>query len=257
MTLNLQPVPRIPLGRAPLVHVLCQVRFSPTPELVESEAAGLVLRSSLTPYPDHRVEHGVVVQLPPVAPQSSAAFAQRVLRSVDGAWTVTVAADFVALATTRYVDRGDFAQRLRTVLEAVAASGQPAVVERVGVRYVDRVEGPDLLTNLSGLINPRLHGCLDGDDPTVELQQQVVQASLRTETDEITVRSLVMPPNALYDPLVQPVPQHSWVLDIDAFTSARTAFDVEALAGTAARLGEHVHSTFRWAVTDTFLTAYA
>ena len=76
---------------------------------------------------------------------------------IDGAWRVSLTPEFVALETLAYTSRGDFIGRMRTVLEAVDKHVEPAVVQRLGLRYIDRVTG-EALGEIAALVRPEMLG---------------------------------------------------------------------------------------------------
>jgi uncharacterized protein (TIGR04255 family) len=63
------------------------------------------------------------------------------LTSSDGSWVVTLMSDSFALETSAYTTwDGEFAPRLDDLVDAVSAHIQPALEQRIGLRYVDRIE---------------------------------------------------------------------------------------------------------------------
>jgi uncharacterized protein (TIGR04255 family) len=247
------PAPtEIHLTRAPLERVLGQVRFSRSPELVEPEAEK-ALAARLKDYPVRDTVLGVGLQLPGMQPQVESF---RTFEDAEGAWKITVSSDFIALETGRYDSRSDFLARFERVLDAVADLGAPPRVTRVGMRYLDRIVDP---TGLATLVNPALLGWLpELADPDQALNHQILQTLLQDPdgASKVQVRSLCLPENVSFDPLIQPVPSRSWVLDIDAFDETTSAFVPAGLLRTVTALAQHAYSVFRWATTPAFLSRY-
>jgi uncharacterized protein (TIGR04255 family) len=255
---SLDPVPEIHLARAPLEKVLTQVQFSLTPGLV-SEAGEEGLAAALSRYPVRRRGQSLNVTINPgtgmIEPKavSTLSFADP-----SQEWTVTVMETAVALETTAYDSRDDFCGRAREVFAAIAAVAAPPVVDRVGLRYIDRIrDGGDLL-RLEEYINPRLR-VLDGQvsDP-LAVEHSVTDTLLRIADDErLKVRSGILPPGAAFDPVLVAIPEASWVLDLDVFTTAGGfTFEPDALEARLRRYADHVYSFFRWATTDEFQRAF-
>ncbi len=249
-------VPEIPLNNAPLVMVLSQVRFSYTPSLVTDEAEAAI-HDLLRAYP---VRERVDFSGPGQGTGASVITNYR-FSTVDNRWIVTVAADFVAIATTAYESRADLIERLAECLKAIAVVESPARVERVGVRYVDRVEDPVDLASLDEMVRPSLLGWSGLTDTDVgsdrlDLVEESTQALLSADEDQIIVRSFRLPPNAVYDPTIPQSERQSWILDIDAGDPRRSPFSTASICDSATRLADRCHSAFRWAVTDKFIERY-
>lgn len=251
--LDLRPVQRVPLAKAPLVIVIAQVRFAVTPGLV-SGAEGESVRELLSSaYPDARGEHHQVTVQRPDGTVEIHQIDQWILSTIDGHTRVTIASDFVALQTTSYTSREDFQERFRFLIATLTEVAHPPVVHRLGVRYVDRLTGEDRLERLSDYIRPELCAAVVDRDASVALLGQAVQTTLRAGDDEVLLRSLVLPPQGFYDVMIDPVPEPAWVLDIDAYTTQQFGFDLDQTVEVSARLTERVYSAFRWVVTDRFL----
>ena len=251
-------IPEVPLQHAPLAMVLSQVRFSYTPELVTVHGEQ-ALHEALPQYPVRHREN-IAVPVSDSGPASHTVTNCR-FSTVDNKWAVTVAADFVAIATVAYRSRSDLLNRLRGCLLAVESVMAPARVDRIGVRYVDRVEDPQDLAVLDEMVRPSLIGWsnISGEDfgaQELSLREESTQALISADGDQIIVRSFRLPAGAGYDPTIPHSEQPSWILDIDAGDLRPTTFSTPALCDSASRLAERCYSAFRWAVTDKFLERY-
>jgi uncharacterized protein (TIGR04255 family) len=83
------------------------------------------------------------------------------MRSPDGKWIVSLMPDFLSLETTAYTTWGkDFRVRLNEVLSAVGNSVKIGIVERTGLRYVNRLteHGPDTTPKWNGAVVDSLLG---------------------------------------------------------------------------------------------------
>jgi uncharacterized protein (TIGR04255 family) len=245
----------VPLKTAPLVRVLCQIRYSPVPELVDDESERALASLLEGDYPIRGLVQGVVLPLPGMAtPPSPEHF--RTFEDTESHWKVTLAPDFIGLETGQYDSRKDFLERLEKLLDALGTVRRPPKVTRVGMRYTDRIVSPQ---GLKGIVRPSLLGILpELTNPDEVLNNQVVQALLNDPESgsHVQVRSLCLPPNVLFDPSIQPVASQSWVLDIDAFNESSRMYETKSLVGTVSILAERAYQVFYWSVTDEFRTQF-
>src|SRR5207244_2944544 len=172
-----EPLREIPLPEAPLVRVVAQLRFPEIASVVKRDFIGAFQEAIREGYPILREERGVAVVLGPegVAQQST----EQIWRfhSADGSWRVSLAPTFVALETDDYGSRDDFLARFQTVIDATADHLGPEFWERLGVRYVDRVEDPDALERLSELVRADVLGfAADHDLVATSLDAALAQA---------------------------------------------------------------------------------
>lgn len=246
--------PEIPLANAPLLRALCQIRYTPVPELVDDETERLLAHAFQSTYPVRGSVEGISIPMLPgvqsVTPQRF-----RTFEDAPGDWKVTVAPDFLALETAAYTSRTDLVERVGAVVASLAAAQTPPRVTRIGVRYIDRVESPD---DLRDLVRPSLQGWLVDIEDDRLMQHQTIQTLLVDPDSQVSVlvRSLFLPSNAMFDPTVPPVQQPSWVLDIDSYREAATAFEPVRLTETVRVLAERAYRVFHWAVTDALRERY-
>jgi uncharacterized protein (TIGR04255 family) len=250
---SLNPVQEVPLHAAPLAKVLTQVQFSRTPQLV-TDAAEAQIAEALGRYPVRRraVPPALVINGQPVpSPQAPAA----VLTFADpvGTWQVTLTDTAVALETSEYESRDDFCERALEVFRAVAASALPPVVDRVGLRYIDRLSGA-ALSRVTDYVAAPLQVLFGHTAPELELQHSVTDSLVKISADDVLqIRTGFLPPQASFDPALAPLPGESWVLDMDAYTSqAGFPFDPDALVARLRKYSEAAYAFFRWATTDAF-----
>lgn len=249
------PPAEVPLDEAPLVRVIAQVRF---PEILAIEQRDFVaaFQEAVRPtYPVLRQEQiqGFVMGpegLAPARPLVAWRFGD-----IEGHWRVSLAPGFVALETTRYRSRSDLLERFGTVLEALRAHVGPQLVDRIGVRYIDRITGPDV-DDIDELVRPEVRGILA--TPAAGHATHALAESL-FEVPEAWVRARWgrLPPNATVDPAaIEPIADQSWILDLDMSSAAPVPFSVGAAVVEARRFAERIYTIFRWAVTDGFLRRY-
>lgn len=241
--------PQLLLANAPLVQAMCQVRFAPVPELVDDDNERQLAALLEDEYPIRGTVQGA--QLVIFGGQSNPPLETfRTFEDVDGAWKVTLAQDAVTLETRAYKDRDDLLNRVSSILTNLSQVKQPPRVARVGVRYTDRVLNP---MGLRTLVQPSLIGMLADIEDDELIVHQSTQVGLHDSSNsQVLVRSLLVPPNAQFDPNIDAVSDPSWVLDIDASNQEAMAFEVDRIIQVARLLAKRAYQVFYWAVTDEF-----
>lgn len=255
VTFNFDDMPdEVALSSAPLVRVLCQVRYSSTPELVDDHNEQRIASLLVDLFPVRGSVDGVMF-IPGLnaTPQQDR---MRTFEDIDGAWRASVTPNFLALETTAYDRRTGFLDRLAKVLAAVHEVGGPPRVTRIGLRYTDRIEDP---AGLRDLVRPALLGMVAEVDDDDLVENQIQQALLIDSATQakVQVRSLCLPPGVGFDPSINPVERRSWVLDIDAYTESPRRWDPAELSPVAELLAKRAYQVFHWAVTDTFRQTYS
>lgn len=251
------PVPEVYLPRAPLAFVVGQARFERIASISSEEFIGSFQEAIRGVYPVMLREQQTAVLVGPdgrVVP-SEGGTVWRFDERPEG-WQVTLAPDFIALSTARYTRRRDFLGRLQVLMTAAHEHLRVRFCDRLGIRYVDRITDPDLLRRLPHLLKSEILGtiCMPLGESGV---QQVHDFSDSTyglpEGVEFHARWGLLPPQATFDPGIEPTSVTSWVLDLDAYTRQQEAFDTPVLGTRAEALCERVYRFFRWAVRDGFL----
>ena len=250
------PLPaEVPLPNSPLVRVIAQLRF---PEILSVEQAEFVApfqEAIRATYPVLRQEQtqGFVFSTAGLAP----AKAQRAWRFSDGAghWRVSLTPEFLALETTKYVSRDDFFGRLKSLAQALKDHLEPGQLDRLGVRYIDRITG-DAVEDLANLVRPEIRG-IAGTGAATHAVHTMSESMFERDGDRVLARWGVLPPNATVDPAaIEPANEKSWVLDLDMFSSSPAPFEVDKVVAEARRYAERIYTIFRWAVTDEFLRRF-
>jgi uncharacterized protein (TIGR04255 family) len=251
------PPKEIPLRNAPLVRVITQVRFPLIASIEKREFIAPIQESLRPAYPVLRQEmtQGFVLGPQGAAPAQSAVVWR--FHDVDGHWHVSLAPDFIALETTAYSNRNDFLERLQITLNALSQHVGPKIVDRLGVRYIDRVIGEDV-NGIAQLVRAEMIGVLA--TPMAAYAQQALSESLFAVPDtkaHLRARWGQVPAYGTVDPAaIEPVETSSWILDLDMFSVESRPFDTESLAIEVRTYAERIYTFFRWAVTDEFLRRY-
>ena len=246
----------IPLPHAPLVLVLSQVKFPEIASVTRRDFIGPFQEAIRADYPVLREEHGVALTVGPKGVEQTAGEQIWRFHSADGVWRVSLAPTFIAIETDDYTSRTDFFQRFAQVMGACAEHISPAFWERLGVRYIDRVEGDDALSQLATLVRPEVLG-IAGEHMRDELNLMLTQAQFAVPVEphevQLVARTGVMPPGAAFDPTLPATEARTWTLDLDVSINGRVAFDAADLVERGHDLASRAYRFFRWAVTEDFL----
>lgn len=252
------PAPdEVPLTNAPLVRVIAQVRFPLVTSIEKREFIAGFQEAIRAEYPALRPEQNRALVIGPEgAVEKPENRIWRFNDSTEG-WRVTLAPDFLALETAQYTSRDEFVNRFAYVLRALETHVNPRVIDRLGVRYVDRVSGEDL-RDLRELVQPEVAGVLGselGSHTNHSISQTLFQ--LTDESGQLMARWGLLPPKTTVDPAVaEPLEDPSWLLDLDAFLLETRPFDPTEVVVQARAFCSRIYSFFRWAVTKEFLRRY-
>ncbi len=223
------------LTRSPLALVVCQVKFE---ELIApSDARTAVafhdaLGGRSGPYPklEQAISQTINVVGGPGGVQSSAQPRQGWrLRSAEGHWTVVLMPDHVVLETSRYTTwSDDFEPRLNNLLRATALHIEPALEQRLGLRYVDRITEPAVqapgewreyinLTFLGAILDDQIEG-------SIRAAQQQIDVDLGDGIAAGVRHGFFADPSRDGSP--------TYLLDVDVYRETGQAFDVAGIMAT-------------------------
>jgi uncharacterized protein (TIGR04255 family) len=245
------PPPRVDLPNAPLAWVVVMVRF---PMVLEVEQPD-VLASFQFALRD-RYPLGVLEQVQELTVGSQPLPTKKVWRFQDEkAWRVSLSQDFLALETRAYSSSEDLFERLAEVLRALMSKLQPARVERLGVRYIDRICG-DELRDIQHLVRPEIAGV--ACTPAMQnCQHAFSDNAFRVDDNLLIARWGLLPANATMDPsVIAPLESPSWILDLDMVSQQPFSFEEEAIVSRARAFASRIYTFFRWATTTEFLRRY-
>lgn len=249
--------PEVPLPNAPLVRVIAQVRF---PQILSIEKRDFVApfqEAIRTQYPVLRPEQmqGVVV-----GPQGATPMPPQVIWrfvDVEDNWRVSLAPDFAVIETTAYKSRDDFFERFKVMIQALSEHVGPQIVDRIGVRYIDRISG-DPVNDISMLVRPEVLGIVATEVAKHARHTLSESVFLVPESSvQLLARWGLLPKGGTVDPAaIEPSPEISWILDLDMFQSESRPFVPDAIVADARSYAERIYTFFRWAMTDDFLRLY-
>lgn len=246
----------VALPNAPLDRVLIQLRFPPIISIKTDSYVAPFQEAIRKDYPVLRPEEVRNFLLDPERVQERTAKIWR-FYDLEEDWRVSLGSEFLALETTNYKSRHNLVERFGKIVQALEAHFDPQVIDRLGVRYIDRIRG-DAYTQLSTLVRKEVSGILSTE--LSEFSQQSISESIFEVPDEpwtMIARWGKLPPNFTIDPnVLQPIDSESWILDLDTFHQESRPLDVENLMGQVQQFSERIYTFFRWAVTEEFLRLY-
>jgi uncharacterized protein (TIGR04255 family) len=250
------PLPaEVPLKNAPLVRVIAQLRFPEILAVGQRDFVAPFQEAIRAKYPVLRQEQtqGILLGpavLAPAKPQIAWRFGD-----TDGHWRVSLTPEFLALETMNYVSRSDFFGRLKAVATALREHIEPAQVDRLGVRYIDRITGA-AVDDIAKLVRAEVRG-ITGTIAATHAAHALSESMFEVDDARVLARWGFLPPGATVDPAaIEPATEKSWLLDLDMFSAAPMPFFVDQVVERAQRYAERIYTVFRWAVTDEFLVRY-
>ena len=251
------------LPEAPLVRVIAQIRFPKILSIHKEDCVADFQEALRADYPHlQRNEVRNIDITDGHDPSISYAIIWRLTDQQEPSnWRVSLGTDFIALETSSYRSRRDFLDRLQTVLATVEKYFQPAEAQRVGLRYIDRLEG-EAVNRIGDLIKGNVLGILEPGLTQLEpirsaLIHSMTHVQLKAAEGMIQGRWGNVPANETYDSeVLQPIAKPSWVLDLDMFSLDVSPFKSKELVAMAGTFAERTYSVFRLMVTDEFLKFY-
>ncbi len=256
-----QPVQEIPLSEAPLIAVVAQIRFPPIASIAREDFIGPFQELVRGDFPVLRQERAANLFLTADGAKS-VADAPPVWRFLDKAsspaWKLSLSSSFVALDTSEYESRGDFLRRLRAVLNALSETVGPSTVDRIGIRYVDRVLLDQGGAELANLVKAEVVGVATIDaGNAAELIHSISDTEFHVDEAILRARWGIVPPDAQLDPAHgSAIDSTSWILDLDMYSTSSRNFDVDELVGTTETYATSIYRFFRWAARSELLRRY-
>jgi uncharacterized protein (TIGR04255 family) len=253
-----RPPKEVPLERAPLARVIAQIRFPLLLAVTDPASVAPFQDQIRSAYP---VADNEVIQHLVMAPNSTQEPVKTTAESIwrfqdrENRWRASLSPHFLALETTRYTSRRDFLGRLTSLITALEKTLNPQISTRIGLRYIDRLEG-DAVANIRDLIRREILGSYGLFAPAV----RYILANAEFNTEEgatITARWGMLPGAGTIDPnVLEPIAAASWVLDLDMYDSGQGDFSPVALVPKLESFAERIYAVFRFMVTDKFLAHY-
>lgn len=255
----LDDVEEIHLENAPLVRVLAQVRWQSLARMQYgfSDVArdfGLALAEEY-PYSEQQPEMQILLTNTGVQQQSTGTVFQFI--SESGSWKVSLGSTFVTLETSQYTSRTDFLSKLKFVLLTLQRFAKIPRIQRLGFRYVNRIDDITDYSMLNDLLNPAVKGGAEiAEDQNVRIEHSLSETVYVTPTTSLLARWARLPANATIDPSIPGVPTPSWILDLDSYSEKILIFETGGLIKAIDELSKFGYRFFRWAVTEEFITKF-
>lgn len=144
------------LSKCPLTLVLCQVRFSPIPQMREKYLPEIQDRLRHAGY---KIDASAKIQQVAMnAVGSTVAMRDHCeVQKMDRRSSVVVAPDFVVFQTTDYDTFDDFLPRLIEATEIVNSVVGGIAVQRIGLRYIDLIRETEMM-DWTRYLRKELHG---------------------------------------------------------------------------------------------------
>jgi uncharacterized protein (TIGR04255 family) len=246
------------LANSPLVRVVAQARFSGVLKIDSKEGVAPFQELVRAQYPllEQMTSHAIQFEVAGIAPNFRPV-ASNVWRFSDASRTfiISLASDAISLETRNYPGRKEFMGRCRQMLHWVEEAFEPSLALRVGIRYLNRIDG-DAIRHLADWIRPNLIG-VALPDYREHVTQAISEANIRVDEGEMLLRWGILPKNTTIDPgLLEPLETASWLLDIDAFSRDQRPFGADELAVAFQGLSERVYAVFCWVMTKKGLTHF-
>ncbi|MBL3562226.1 TIGR04255 family protein [Rhodovulum sulfidophilum] len=252
---------RVLLSNAPLVRVLGQVKFPRIAKIAEESYIADFQEAIRGEYPHFQSDTiqgvNIVVNDNKVEPRQVTTViwrffdAHRVLR-------VSLGPEAITLETASYVSRDDFLSRFEFILRKLVETIRPSLVQRVGFRYVDRLQDPSDLAAISEFVHPELLNVLQsGLVEHIDISMTEVRGA--TKEGKILARYGLAPPRFSHDvEMAPPVDVKSWVLDVDSYSTNCDghSFDTQMLCAELDKVAARAYAFFRWSVTEKFLERF-
>jgi uncharacterized protein (TIGR04255 family) len=251
------PAPaEIPLPRAPLVSVIAQVRFAMhlPARIPERVAAFQEAISDRYPHLERQDLATIMIsaQLPP-QPGNEVVIHWR-FSDQARQWRITLTSEFITLETRAYKSRDDFVERLEGILQALQDTLAPKLVTRFGMRYIDQIRG-EQVSEIGKLLRSEVLGV--AGSLGANARQIITELFVPAEPGDLLARWGKLSVNMTIDPnLLPPIPEESWLLDLDVSKTLESPFDTAYLIAIATSAANRVYAVFRWMITDEFLRIY-
>jgi uncharacterized protein (TIGR04255 family) len=250
-------VPEIQLSDAPLVKVVAQVRYPRPLDFSSENTFERIGRTLVSQYPvGRKVQASSLLITPDGIQEQPSTDINWTYQSVSGDWQVTASGQFISLETRSYTSRAEFCDRLRQAIEAITTVIHPPVYDRLGVRYINRLEGEDVLADLHKLVRPVAQAGLVVPHEGIRVQHSLCDTVFVDGNSHVQARWGWLPAGAGIDPTVPPPSAAHWLLDIDSFTGRGGPFDIDVLDRLARDLSGRAYSLFRWIITDEFIDRF-
>jgi uncharacterized protein (TIGR04255 family) len=249
------------LERSPLVHVLAQIAFSSPVYAVRNYLPAIhdALRTLGLGETQESTEQEIIL-IPSGAPQAPIPRSRWDFFRRDRHWGVVLTEQLLVLHTTDYDTFETFMTLFGEVTNAVLRSAKIDRLQRMGLRYTDRVrKAPD--EEFENYVIPAMLGFPRECEPTLGARRVFARSDtlLQTAAGALAIRclegkGLILPPDLLPTPLVfsETISPEEAVLllDFDHFRVGEIEATSDVLRESMWALHDSLDSAFRAIVTD-------
>ena len=248
------PSPRVIYEKAPLIQVVCQLRF---PSLLSIEGKPPIefqerirdifplLEKTSNPLPE-----GLPAEVVQMIRAQTTAISYKFLTE-DRATAVTLTPESIALSTDKYTEWEHFRNQLRVPLAALNDIYRPSFFSRIGLRYQNAIDRAALNlqdTPWSQLLRTDILGELALPQFETNLEQianRIIRVRIPDGSGSLLMR------HGLGN--VQGHEEICYTIDVDFFTEQK--IEVENAESTLDNFNTIAGCTFRWCITDTLRNA--
>ncbi|QPK84063.1 TIGR04255 family protein [Corynebacterium qintianiae] len=251
---------KVRLDAAPLQLVIAQIQWPEHTHLNSSfEAAINSFSSELKGFPLASTASEAEFKISPEGIEQVQGGVSYQYSSADNVWTVHLNQKFISLSCGAYPDYKfqDVLDRLEPILLAVHKCLGIEVISRVGVRYVNRVEDANKITNLNQHFKSEALGYQFLDVPEgITLHGSLSQALYELDGIALNVRSGLMAPGQTPDQALAPLDKRAWALDLDAFQVTNQRFSPNFVMETVGTLSDTCYDFFKYVLLEAGETAF-
>ncbi|AYJ85329.1 TIGR04255 family protein (plasmid) [Sphingomonas paeninsulae] len=249
----------IPLQTPPLKRAVLAVAFSTVLKIVDTSGAGIagfqdrirheypIMVQEQSQSLQFQLSEDGQVQPPLVLVQPVWRFSSK-----RHSWRFSLTREQIAIEVDEYTHRDDLLSRASLVLAALSEELAPDEVTRIGVRYVNFLEGRRL-ENIGAFINPQFNAF---EEAPYSRALRISQHHIEFDVPEgrFISRWGILPPGATYDPIMAPpVNTRRYFLDLDAVDEESAGFSSDEIVNKVRALTDRVYNIFRSVVTEDLL----
>jgi uncharacterized protein (TIGR04255 family) len=241
MPLTFPSHPDVVFDRAPLLVVLCQVKYPPILSLLTPAGVAGFQEAIRDAYPVLQPEAGAQIELGPSGLAVSEQTPVWRLSSQDTRWRVSIASDMVALEAFAYTSIDEFSDRLSVVLDALRRTVYPEPSARVGLRKVNDIEHPEVSQPRDWVrwLRPDILGLLASDELGGDVTLAFSQVHLEDGEEVLAIRHGSLPETL-----------QKYRLDLDYFTSKPMTVEADGeMIQTVRRFAAGATALFHWCLT--------
>lgn len=247
------------LPKAPLIRVVTRINFPVVVSIGKAEFIAPFQESLRSVYPVLRPEQALSVafSITPGTPSTPQTQTTWRFSQPDNSWRVALAPNFLAIETTAYKSKADFLERAKLVVDALGEHVNPQVVDRIGLRFIDRVVG-EPLSNLAMYVRSEVVGILTSEVmPNVQHAMTECLFDVPDEKAQLLARWGHLPSKATVDPAaLDAIAKPSWILDLDMSSKGPSPFTSKNVLDQISTYADRIYAFFRWAVREEFLKLY-